>query len=421
MHSENFPLAERMVVDLFGPLIGARGKLQQQHMWALQGMMQPYWSMEAEGKKEWLQRVRAALHLLENGCNMHPKELAPLVYDNLEQIGPIQMEISNLTKEMWVSEQSESNNPDKRFGAILGLYATLYEKFYPILVAPLIAADALLRTKVPIDQLIHPNGRAKHKAIEDLEIGRNYPRGLLTDGLQRHMRNSISHRHFKILSSEMIRMEDRKPATGKITWGPVDYIHSDLRDFVLKFLYTCDALVAALIIFDANNNEVLTTRGFIKHKPRRMRLDIAEIHFRSFAEVMGFSLISMREIDFSTLEVTIKILGERQESPEEIYVGGKGWAKHYTRKVHTEEIHVRNQVYGLIQHTLNIHDAYEWLVLILLRSDDSRAGVVKSDRTTRQAIFEGKNPIVEVRALVSEDTLPEEKMPVVLRELPKQI
>ena len=418
MQLDRFPLADRMVVEMFGPLKSVCGTFRPHQTWALEGMIQMLWAFEAEEKRDWIQKVRAALHLLENGCNMYPKEMGSFIYTHLDQVGPCQMDIFGLTREVWDNDQSDE--PDKRFRPILDLYVTLYEKFYPLLVAPLIVADAMLRTKVPIDKLINPNGRAKYEAIEDLETARHYPRGLLTDGLERHIRNSISHRHFQVMSREMIKMEDRD-YRGKLTWGPINYLYYDLRDLVLKFRATCDALIATIIMFDVNNNEVLRERGFLDLKPRRMRLDIAQIHFRSFAETMGFSFVSVTEPDLSTLEVTLKISGWRHDSPSEILVGGGRRVRKFIENFRTEEAYVREQVYGLLQCSLDIHDAYEWVIVQVLRSDDSCAGIVRADRPARQIIFEGGRPIGEVRTLLAEDSLPEEKMPVVIREFPREV
>jgi hypothetical protein len=368
-------------------------------------------------RREWLRKVSAALHLLENGCNMYPHEIAPLIYENMDQMGPAQMEIMGLVDEIWSNE--ESKEPDKRFRPILNLYIVLYEKCYPLLVAPLVAADAMLRTRVPIAQLIHENGRARYSAIEDLEEGRNYPQGLLTDGLNRHIRNSISHHHYAVRSLEEIVMDDRDPRSGQLTWGPVTYNYYDLRNLVLNFSTTCDALISALIMFDVNNHDVLRERGFIDLKPVKLRFDLAQTHMRFYADNYGFQLVEMDEIDSRRLQIVIKIMGWREQGPSKILVGGTGWARQYVEDVRTEDCDIRGQVYGLLQHTLDVHDCYECVTLNVLRPDDTVAGIIKADRAIRQRIFEGKMKIGDLRSLLSEDTIADETMPVVFRSLPK--
>lgn len=416
MTSERFPLANQMLVEFFGPLKSARGEFRPHHVLALEGMIPDVWMMENEERRKWFRKLQAALNLLENSCNMHPQEIAEIVYKVADDIGVIQMEVFGLNKEIFTNEGT--NEPDKRFRPILELYLTLYEKFYPLLVSPLIAGDSMLRTGVALTQVIKPNGRAEAGFIEKLERDR-YPEGLLTEGLDRHIRNSISHRNYEIRSRDLIRMEDRNPK-GKLTWGPQNYLYWELREIVLNFKSTCDALVATLLMFDVNNRDVLTERGFISLEPHKMRLDLAETYFRNFAEGMGFELVSLVENGFFTIEATVKILGWREDQPVEILVGG-AIPRQFVEKVHTEDVSLREQVYGLIQQTLDTHDQYDYLIVRVLRKDDSLAGMIKANRNTRDVMFQGKQPIDAVQALLDEDTLPDETMPVIIREFPEEV
>lgn len=409
-------MSRRWVIDLLGFLISARGKIQFHHLRSLEDIIYHLW-ISGVDQHEWVRRVQAALFLLEGGFNMHPREIARIYYDTVRELTPIQMEVYGLAGEVWSS--NDAKEPDRRFGPLLGLYSCLYERFYPLLTAPFIAADALLRTKTKLQELISGEGRVRPSIVEKLEVDRGYPRGLLTAGLERHLRNSIAHGRYKVLSRELIQMEDRDPRSGRITWGPHVFDYYELRERVFQFQFTCEGLLTALIMFDVNNHQVIRERGFVTPRQLRRRLDIAEVILQGFAEAHGFHCEEVTEPDFNTLKIKVRISGERREHPEEILVGGSGWARRYTLEVRTEESPIRNQAYGLLQTTLDIHDSYGLVILEVLNTDGSFAGKVVADWPARQQIFERKKPIEEVRSLLTEDTLPDEAMPVVIRGIPR--
>ncbi len=150
-----FPLSSRMVIDLLGPLVGARGKIQFHHIGYLENMMSHLWLLNVN-TRDWVRRVRAALFLVERGFNEHPHEIAPIVYQTASRSGPIQMEVSGLSTDAWNSGQAEE--PDRRFQPLLALYPCLYERYYPLLAAPLIASDCLLRTKADLSVRCYQRG-----------------------------------------------------------------------------------------------------------------------------------------------------------------------------------------------------------------------------------------------------------------------
>lgn len=405
-----------MVVELLGPLVGARGKIQFHHLRPLEDIMFHLWIFHVN-TREWMRRVRAALFLLENCFNNHPRQIAPIVSDTISRLGPVHVEVFGLGRDAWESTSAEE--PDRRFRPLLELYSCLYERFYPLLAAPLVAANALIHSKADPRSLIADDGRVRHGVVEDLETRRAYPRGLLTGGLDRHLRNSISHGRYDVLSRDAIRMEDRNPHTGQVTWGPHVFTYYDLRERVFKLHVTSEALLTTLIMFDVNNHQVIRERGYVEPRQRRMRLDIAQATVGHFAEIHGFRCEEVTQVDPDTLRIRVRISGEREDQPGEIIVGGPGWGRRYVEDVRTEDSPIRRQAYGLLQTTLDVHDTYQLVVLEIIMGDGGTAGRVVADRPIRQHIFEGEMSIEEIRGLLAEDTLPDEMMPVIIRGVPR--
>ncbi len=415
MSSHPFPLAQRMVIDLLGPLVGARGKIGFHHLGPLEAFMYHLWIHRAN-VEERLRGVRAALLLLERSFDERPGIIAPIAYATFDKLGRVQMEIFGLVPEAW---NGSAQQPDARFRPLLNLYAALYERLYPLLAAPLIAADAVLRTGEDPQTLIRNDGRVHPTTVERMETARDYPPGLLTGGLDRHLRNSIGHGRYDVLSRDRIRMEDRDPRTGEMTWGPHEFSYRELRERVFELYLTCETLLATLVMFDVNNHEVIRARGYASPAQLRPRLDVIEATMWAWASGYGFRLEEVREQDNQTLFMKLRITGERQEHPAEILVGGSRGARRYLQDSRTEDVPTSRQVYGLLQVTLDMHDTYDVVVVETLKQDGSAAGRLVVDRAARQEIFEGLRSFDEVRRLSAEDTLIDETMPVIFTDSPR--
>jgi len=172
-----------MVIDLLGPLMSVRGQIRFQHLGPLEDFMFALWLQRAD-IEERLRALRAALNLLQRGFDERPSLIAPIVYSAFDRLSRVQMDVFALAREAWKNDAQE---PDARFRPLLNLYTTLYERFYPVLIAPVIAADAVLRTGEDPTELIRDDGRVRLTLVERLETARDYPPGLLTSGLNRHL------------------------------------------------------------------------------------------------------------------------------------------------------------------------------------------------------------------------------------------
>jgi hypothetical protein len=406
-----------MVIDLLGPLISVRGQIRFQHLGPLEDFMFALWLQRAD-LEERLRALRAALNLLQRGFDERPALIAPIVYSTFDRLARAQMDVFALAREAW---RGDAEKPDARFRPLLNLYATLYERFYPILIAPVISADAVLRTGENPADLIRDDGRVRLTAVERLETVRDYPPGLLTSGLNRHLRNSISHGRYDVLSRDRIRTEDRDPRTGELTWGPHELTYSELHGQVFDLNLTCRTLLATLVMFDVNNHDVIRARGYANPAEGRPRLDIIEATMQHWTDAYGFVLEEVREDNDRTLYMRFRVSGNRQERPVEIVLGGVGPVRRFIEDVTTEDVAISGQVYGVLQVSLDMHDTYEVVIVEVRREDGTDAGRLVVDRAARQAIFEGNYKFDAVRRVATEDTLSEDLMPVILRDTPRPI
>lgn len=415
MRSSDFPLSGPMVVQLFGPLVRVSETITFHHLRPLQDFAFHLWRSQAP-RTEWMRRLRAALYILQDAADWHPRDMGLRVYPTMDAIGPIHSELAVLGQRFWSCERAVL--PDDRYRPIFDLYTCLYERLYPLAAAPVVAADALLRVS-EVGNRIADDGRVRLHMVEQLEVQRDFPPGLLTAGLDRHMRNSISHGRYQILSRDTVRMEDRDPS-GKITWGPQDFSHADLWERTLELDLTCRALMASLIMFDVNNHTVFQARGYIPPRQSPFRMDIAEALIREYAEEFGFRLERMQQEDAETVLVELKVAGYREEGPSEILAGlPAGGAIRYTADVRTEDVPISRQVYSVLQLSLDVHDAYECFIVEVLHEDGAPAGRLRTSRLARHKIFEGTLPFEEVRRLADQDTLSDVSMPVVVRGWPR--
>ncbi len=415
------------IPDVFGPLMSARAVLRPHHEMQLDSIYQHVWATRVP-VREWSRSLRAALSLLENGFENHPEEMAPLVFSTVEKQTPIQMEVAHLGRPAWSAERADS--PDARFRPLLDFYTCLYERWYPLLIAPFVGSDCLLRTSETLADVVHDDGRVSLRRVQEMETARSLPHGLLTAGLERHLRNSISHGRYEVLNRDSIRMEDRNPA-GNSTWGPHVFIQPDLAEKVFRLHITGEALLAALVLFDVNNGRLIVERNFIERKSRRRRIDVIEATVGSFARRNGLKLLSAttdlhmspdeRKIG-EALHLTLTALNETViDQTTEILEGGDGWARKWKQRIYTADAPLREQLYALLQQTWDMHEAIDDVRVDYVDDDGEPLGSFLADHTARETIRDGLASPEEVAAALAADTIPDVTIPVVIKEPPIEV
>ena len=220
------PVLLPLVMEMFGPLVSGRGRITQAHLRSLEDCVLHTWSSTAS-RQEWLHSIRAALHLCQRAADWYPQALGLHLYSAIDRVGPVQMEIGMLRQRFW--NCGRASRPDERFRPILDLYTCLYERLYLLLATPVVAAHALLNGG-DVTSAIANDGRIRPATVQQLETQRDFRQGLLTAGLDTHVRNSISHGRYRVLSGDAIEMEDRRPPDNKLTWGPHVFSHGQLYD-----------------------------------------------------------------------------------------------------------------------------------------------------------------------------------------------
>lgn len=120
------------------------------------------------------------------------------------------------------------------------------------------------------------------------------------------------------------------------------------------------------------------------------------------------------------LACTSKASGRRViPQDREILEGGDGWARKFKQKVTCEDVPIREQVYGLIQHTWDLHEPFEWLEIVYGNAANEQVGRLRSSLAARNVIMTSREGIDAVREQQEEDTLPDEEIPVVVEHMPR--
>lgn len=421
MPASDFPLASRMMLDLFGQYFGSRAKLHPAHVWTLEAWsVQFFWNCSNAQRKKVATALRASTVLLQRAFDQKSQEMSRYVLDAVSRLETVQMEVRDLVSKARLA--LTATTPDARFRPQLDAYHCLYERFYPLVAAPFVAADALLREDRPPSEFIREDGRIHHSTMLELEERKGYASGLLTEGVERHLRNSIAHGLYEVRSLTEIRMEDRHPKTRKLTWGPVTFSPGELNTLFGKLHWTCEVLLIALVVFDVNNNVVMAERGWgVPRRESRPRIDLAEAYIREHAKADGFMCERVSEEGPSCLHLVLRISGEIEERPREIYAAGHGWARKFVQYVQTKNVPIPAQVYGLLQETIGIHHTYEMLIVDVLKTTGELVGRVVTNAAAREQFVSKVLPLEDARRLAIEDTLPDQTMPVVLRGVPREV
>lgn len=412
-----FPLAQRMVLDYLGHLCRPGAQFASHHLQPLEHFMYRRW-MRGEDIEEWSRRVAAANSLLERAFDERTSEFGPLWNQLADSAGNTLIDVNRLAPVAWRS--GTADNPDARFRPLRELYASTYEGIYRAEAAVFVAADAVLSGGDP-HAFVDGDGKVHASELERLESRRDLPPGLLTEGANNHLRNSIAHSLYEVLSEDQIRMWDRRPRGGPLTWGPEEFSHTEFHGTVFTFLSTCEALIAAKLIFDVNNNRVLRERGFLTHEPRRFRLDVARLRLDQYADLLGFECLGAEEGDDNTLRVQLKVHGERDEHPAQILASGPGGVAAFVEDVETRDVPIRLQVYTFVQHTWQLYETYDQFVIEVVDSDEAGLGRLVVDADQLLPLRDMAWSADETREKLTEDTLPDDPMPVTIRSVPRRV
>ena len=410
-----FPMGDRWAMDLYRDVLPAsrlRNVQTAQHD-AVASRLAKVWMTGGKNFARFTERIRAAYATLDQAFDQTPEQVASVVYETFHQLGELQQREFSLESD---ARKASDDNLEARFGSLLKLCEFLHERYHRTLAAPFVAADAITRTGEATTDLIDADGRVTTARVRALEVGRRLRDGTLTDGVERHLRNSAAHHLYTILSDDRIRLWDVDPKTGQRTWGPVEWTWWELRTQVYDLSHTCSVLLLALALFDIANGRTIHARGWSVTAPPQPRLrDIVKSELKGMAERHGFTVESVEVAKDGALAIGLQVKGdEMPDQTTRIVVGGPT-REHYQRHVRTEWGPLRDQVYGFLQMTFGVHDGYDVVrVTVASRDGKTALGQVDAPRVERQAMLHSKEPAEAIRARLPVDTLPDERIPVIL-------
>lgn len=355
-------------------------------------------------------RVKVAYGILDRAFDQDPEQMARVIDETWARLGELQERESSLSHDV---HGASKDNLEAKFGSLLELYEFTTEQYYRTLLAPYVAADAMVRTHEPIQRLIDVDGRVPAASGTALESGRGIGAGMLSGGVNRHLRNSAAHHRNSILDDNHIRLWDTDK--GQYTWGPVEWTWWELRTSVYVLSNTCSVLLLGLGVFDIANGRTIRERGWgVNDRPRPRRRDIVKSELNGMAAVHGFDVEEVRIADDGALAVTIRVKGDTMpEQDVEIRTSGGGQLFQHVRTVWGP---LRKQVYGLIQTTFDVHGGYDLVrVSVLARDGKTSLGAVEMPVGEREALINGKEDVDAIRQRLALDSLADEKVPVIIK------
>jgi len=408
-------MGDRWAVELFAAILPpSRVKNVNVHQTdAIASRLVGLWMGGEKNFGRFTGRVRAAFMLLDNAFEHAPEPMAMVVDDTFIRLSELQQRESSLEDDI---HRAQDDDLEAKFGSQLQLCEFLHERFHRTLAAPYIVADALTRTGAPIAGLRDGDGRVERRRIAELETGRGLQPGTLTDGVEHHLRNSAAHHLYSVLDDNRVKLWDMDPKTNLITWGPVEWTFWELHTHVRRLSVTCSALLIGLALFDITNGRTIRARGWgVAERPRPRRRDIVKSELYGPAEWFGFAVESVEVSSGQPLVIGLRVKGDTiLEQTTRILVGGAA-PRAYQRDVRTEWGLLRDQVYGFLQRTYDIHGGYDVVRVTVTASDGKTAlGQLEAPLEARHAMLEGKESIADLRARLTMDTLADEKIPVVL-------
>jgi hypothetical protein len=363
-----------------------------------------------------IERVHVAYAILDRAWDRDPERIAAVVDATFHRLGELQEREASLERDI---HHASKDDLEARFGSHLVLYEFTSEQYYRTVAAPYVAADAISRTGEAVDDLIDGDGRANPARMKALEAGRGIRAGAVTDGLDRHLRNSAAHHRYSIIDDNHIRLRDVDPKTRETTWGPVEWTFWELRTNVYRLSNTCSVLLLGMAMFDIAYGPTMRARGWGSRgsRPRPKRRDIAKAELSSMADLHGFTVEGANVTGDGALSIALRVKGETRIAQTTAIIAGVGGAAsgRYHQDVRTAWGTLRNQVYGFLQTTYDVHGGYE-VVRVTVTAKDGKAslGQVDAPVAERDAMLHAED-IDTIRARLAVDTLADEKIPVIVK------
>lgn len=417
MDDFRFPLADRWAIELAADVLTASEarRLKTHHVSTIGGTLYRACFLFGEKRNRLHHRVRGALRTLEAGFETAPETMGKVLETTLYKLGALQQHDSNLHQDAW---EAPKDDPERRYRPLLQVYQWSFERYYRVLAAPFVVADALDRgAKDPLHLLDH-DARVQRPVIQEMERKRGFPSGALTEGLNRHLRNSIAHNRYDILSTDRIKMWDERPG-GDITWGPHEFGYYEIRDEIQGFAVTCTVLLLALILFDVAYGRLMVDRGWLEPRLMKQRSDVLKSALEDPAQRHGFT-VSTVDQDGEELRVHLVVVGRTMpdQVSEILSGGGPGPPEKHIQEIRTVWGPVWKQVYGFLQMSFDLHGAYELVRLSVEGKQDEDYGQLEAPHAAREKMIEGADP-GELRQEMLSDTLSDEEIPVVQRSPPR--
>jgi hypothetical protein len=359
------------------------------------------------------ERIRVAYRLLEQAFDKHPQVLAQAVHRVFHRWDELQQREASLAQ---AAHETSRDDLEAYFASYLELYQFSYEQYFRTLASAYVNANAI-HTRGSACKSHDPDGRVHPSKVQHLERVVGLKQGTLTDGLNSHLRNSAAHHRYTILSDDRIRLWD-VDQSGTYSWGPVEWSFWEFRTHIYALSNTCSVLLLGLAMFDIAYGPTLLARGWVgQDSPRPKRRDIVKSELAAMADLHGFVVEKVAVKETDVLTIHLRVQGQTiTNQVSRIIAGGHSNTKAYLQRVGTEWGALRNQVYGFLQMTLDVHDGYP-LVKVVVTGTDGKTnfGELHTTLEDRKIIRRGREPVEAIQGRVQLDSLANEQIPVIIR------
>jgi hypothetical protein len=419
---DRFPLSGRWALELIARVVppSAAGAVPLQSQQAIGGLLERMFMFTGASAPETLRRVTAAFTLLDAAFAKDPSATTVVIRGAWDRLDELQRRETGLFRNAW---EADERDLEERFGTLFALFEMTYERFYRTLAGPYVVADAITRSGQSSSEFLDAEGRVGAQRLAKVEAERGLPLGLLSEGVDSHLRNAAAHHQYDVLDADRVRVWDQDPRSRQVTWGPQELTYWETRTAVYRLSNTAYVLLLGLSLFDIAHGRVMAMR-FATAPPRRRRhrRDVIEASMQGAALLHGFSLLAVDEEARDTLHVKLQVLG-RTEVDQELQImsgGGAGPGAYYVQRVETRYSPLARQVLGLVQMCIDLHVAFTRLHVSVVDKDGAtRLGELPLTDAHRELVLAGAT-WEAVLASVPDHTLAAMDIPVVL-EFPARL
>ncbi len=215
-------------------------------------------ALEGRDRRREYRTVKATVSLLDKAASRGNTQR--IVISVVNALDDFASAFNEACTDFWAAKNNKPDAPFRRRAmGWMTAYQTLYERLLRSVYAPVVTAYRVSNPSKQTDSFkLDIEGRARLKAIKEIEANSAYKMDLYRLGLNHSIRNAIAHRHFEIYTAEeYVEYWDSTSPRQRVS-------EDEIRQLCSDALVNASFIVDAIVLWLVNHRSVAEKRVFCR-------------------------------------------------------------------------------------------------------------------------------------------------------------